>query len=81
MKYLIALSMFLVSCTNPQFVVLKDDKGNIIHTATPQSFFSTPDKPSEWSFWYFIVLIFFAWMAWKEFKSVKWPKPAKKEDK
>lgn len=74
MKYLIPAILFLASCTNPEYVVLKDNKGNIVHTATPQTFFNTPDKPSEWGFWYFVVCAFLIWLVWKEFKSVKWPK-------
>jgi hypothetical protein len=74
MKYLIPLFLFLASCTNPEFVVMKDQQGNVIHTTTPQSFFSSPDKASEWSFWYFVIAMATIWMIWREFKSVKWPK-------
>ena len=74
MKYLLPIILFLASCTTPEYIVLKDDKGNIIHTATPQTFFNTPDKPSEWSFWYFVVCMFVVWLVWKEFKSIRWPK-------
>ena len=79
MKYLLPLILFLASCTTPVFVTLNDRDGNPIHTATPSSFFNTPDKPSDWGFWYVIVLAFVLWLVWREFKSVKWPK--KKEDK
>jgi len=74
MKYLLPLLAFLASCTNPEFVTLKDKQGNPIHTVSETSFFNTPDKASEWSFWYAGILLVVLWFAWKEFKSVKFPK-------
>ncbi len=79
LQYLIFAVTLLSSCTTPQFVTLQDKDGNPIHTATPSTFFSSPDKASEWGFWYVVLLAFAVWLVWREFKTVKWPK--KKEDK
>jgi fucose permease len=81
MRYLITLILFLSACTEPKFVSLTDNKGNPIHTTTPEIFFSSPNQTSEWSFWYFIILAGILWLVWKEFKNLKWPKQSQKEDK
>lgn len=81
MKYFIPLVLFIASCTSPEFVVLKDKNGQIIHTSQKETFFNSPDKTSEWLFWYTPIFLGAAWLMWKEIKSIKFPKKNKDEVK
>jgi hypothetical protein len=79
MKYMLPLILVvLTSCTNPEFVVLKDKTGNPIHTTQKDTFFNSPDKTSEWLFWYTPIFLGAGWLMWREIKSIRFGK--KKEE-
>lgn len=71
MKYLITIiSFLLISCTSPQYIVLTDKNGNIVHSVHEEPFFSSPNKPSEWLFWYTPIALIAVWMIWKEVRKI-----------